>query len=219
MWLAGAAALLLLTALGLNLFVFGVVPGPSAWRHWWGHLSAAGLTRFIRELGGWGVLAAVGLMVLHSFIPFPAELVAIANGMVFGLLWGTVITWVGAMAGAFAAFALARNLGRPFVGVMVSRHNWQPVDRRIARHGAAAVFLSRFVPVVAFNLVNYAAGLTRISWWTFAWTTGLGILPMTVLMVALGDSFDALPWELWLVVVAAAALLWFILRRVLRNWN
>ena len=42
-------------------------------------------------------------MVLHSFIPFPAEFLAIANGMVFGPVLGTVITWSGAMAGALLA--------------------------------------------------------------------------------------------------------------------
>ena len=42
------------------------------------------------------------LMVLHSFVPFPAEFVAMANGMLYGPIWGTVITWSGAMLGAFA---------------------------------------------------------------------------------------------------------------------
>ena len=54
-------------------------------------------------------------MVLHSFVPFPAEVVAMANGMLYGPLWGTLITWVGAMLGAYLAFGLARWLGRPFV--------------------------------------------------------------------------------------------------------
>jgi len=37
--------------------------------------------------------------------------------------------------------------------------------------------------VISFNLINYAAGLTTISWWTFTWATALGILPLTCLMV------------------------------------
>jgi uncharacterized membrane protein YdjX (TVP38/TMEM64 family) len=31
-------------------------------------------------------------MILHSFVPFPAELIAIANGMLFGPVWGTLVT-------------------------------------------------------------------------------------------------------------------------------
>ena len=64
--------------------------------------------------------------------------------------------------------------------------------------------------MIAFNLINYAAGLSRVGWWTFAWTTGLGILPVTVLMAALGEGFDRLPWTLWLLLAAVAVglLLW-----------
>ena len=51
--------------------------------------------------GPWGVAASMGLMVVHSFLPFPAEFLAIANGMVYGPVWGVVITWSGAMLGAF----------------------------------------------------------------------------------------------------------------------
>src|SRR3546814_6042815 len=70
------------------------------------------------------------------------------------------------------------------------------------------VFLARFLPVISFNLVNYAAGLTRISWWTFGWTTGLGILPMTILMAAMGDQAGRMPWHWWLALLAAAVLGW-----------
>jgi uncharacterized membrane protein YdjX (TVP38/TMEM64 family) len=62
----------------------------------------------ILGLGVWGVLLSIALMVLHSFVPFPAEIVALANGMAYGWLWGTVVTWIGAMLGAVVAFALAR---------------------------------------------------------------------------------------------------------------
>lgn len=62
--------------------------------------------------GHWGVLASIGLMVIHSFVPFPAELVALANGMLYGPVWGTVVTWIGAMLGAFLAFGLSRSSSR-----------------------------------------------------------------------------------------------------------
>jgi uncharacterized membrane protein YdjX (TVP38/TMEM64 family) len=71
--------------------------------------------QFMRGAGGWGVAASIGLMVVHSFITFPAEFVAFANGLVYGPVWGSVITWVGAMLGAFAGFGVARWFGRPFV--------------------------------------------------------------------------------------------------------
>lgn len=142
-----------------------------------------------RLLEAWGPLAApisIALMVLHSFVPFPAEMLAIANGMLFGAVWGTVITWIGAMLGAYLAFGLTRVLGQPFAeGVVPARH-WQTVERWSERHGGSALFIARLIPVISFNLINYAAGLTTISWATFTWATGLGILPITLAAVLTG---------------------------------
>ncbi len=169
----------------------------------------------ILSWGSWGIAGSIGLMVLHSFVPFPAEFLALANGMLYGPVWGIAITWTGAMLGAFAAFGLARWLGRPFVARMVARRDWQVLDDWAARQGAGMVLIARFIPVIAFNLINYAAGLTRMSWWTFAWTTGIGILPVTALMVIMGDNIDTLAWQWWLVLLGAALVLWFAVRRKL----
>ncbi len=169
----------------------------------------------ILSWGSWGIAGSIGLMVLHSFVPFPAEFLALANGMLYGPVWGIAITWTGAMLGAFAAFGLARWLGRPFVARMVARRDWQVLDDWAARQGAGMVLIARFIPVIAFNLINYAAGLTRMSWWTFAWTTGIGILPVTALMVIMDDNIDTLAWQWWLVLLAAALVLWFAVRRKL----
>ena len=168
----------------------------------------------ILSMGMWGVLASILLMILHSLIPFPAELLAIANGMIYGPIWGTVITWTGAMCGAYLAFALARALGRPFVELMIAKKNWHSLDERASRRGAHFVFFARFVPVISFNLINYAAGLTKISWWSFTWATGLGILPLTALMVVMGDRIETITWEMWLLFGLGAIVLWVIFRYV-----
>jgi len=170
----------------------------------------------VRSWGAWGVAGSVGLMVLHSFVPFPAEIVAMANGLVYGPVWGTVITWTGAMLGAFLAFGLARWLGRPLVATLVAARHHAAIDRWTERDGTGTLLFSRFVPIISFNLINYAAGLTAVSWWTFAWTTGLGILPITILMVLMGHGLvadEGTAW-LWLALAGLAGwLAWTWLRR------
>ena len=170
----------------------------------------------VQSWGAWGIAASIGLMVVHSFVPFPAEFVAIANGMAYGPVWGTAVTWIGAMCGALIAFALARALGRPFVAQMIVKKDWQSIDQWVEQRGGHLAFFGRFVPVISFNLINYAAGLTRMSWWTFALATGVGILPMTVLMVMMGDNIELMSWQAWASLIASAAILWFFVRRSLR---
>src|SRR3546814_19351746 len=107
-------------------------------------------------------------MVIHSFVPFPAEFVALANGMLYGPFWGTVITWVGAMLGAFLAFGLSRALGRPFVGSMVARRHWQRLDDWTGAHAAQMVFLARFLPVIRSEerrVGTECVSTCRSRWW------------------------------------------------------
>ncbi len=182
-----------------------------AWE-WSFGFTVQALEEAIRSWGAWGVFASIGLMIIHSFVPFPAEFLAIANGMVYGLVWGTVITWTGAMLGAFLAFGLARKFGRPFVERMVTRKDWHIWDNRMAAQGGHLVLISRFIPIIAFNLINYAAGLMRVSWWTFGWATGIGILPMTILMVVVGDNIENLTWQTWGLLLAGGLMLWLVLR-------
>jgi uncharacterized membrane protein YdjX (TVP38/TMEM64 family) len=208
--LALAVTLAIVGGAALGLFLIDQIEG---------EISVRAFEDVIRSWGHWGVLASIGLMVLHSFVPFPAELVALANGMLYGPFWGTVITWVGAMLGAFLAFGLSRACGRPFVEAVVARRHWQRIDDWTGEHAAQMVFLARFLPVISFNLVNYAAGLTRISWWTFGWTTGLGILPVTISMAVLGDQAGKMPWHWWLGLLAAACIGWLAIQRWLHRRN
>jgi uncharacterized membrane protein YdjX (TVP38/TMEM64 family) len=114
---------------------------------WFDGMSAEAFKDLVVSWGVWGVFASILLMVLHSFVPFPAEFVAIANGMCFGPVLGTAITWVGAMLGAVLAFALSRRFGRPLVERIVSRNSWNRLDDWLARYGGDGAFLCRFIPV------------------------------------------------------------------------
>lgn len=198
--------------------VLATVAGGYALFLWLGQVqldySIAAFEELILSWGAWGVAASIGLMIVHSFVPFPAEFIAIANGVVYGPVWGTVITWVGAMIGAALVFWLTRLVGERFVRRVVSEKRRHSIDRWVAREGAGTLFVSRFIPVISFNLINIAAGLTRLRWWTFLWVTGLGILPMTTLMVVMGDRMGSETGPVWLAIFVATAVLWLLYRRL-----
>ncbi len=182
---------------------------------WSNEVSVATIEDAIRSWGAWGVAASAGLMVISAVTPFPAELVALANGMVYGPAWGTAITWASAMLGAYAAFGFCRVLGRPFARRMVGAKHWRKLDEWTERQGGGALFICRFIPLVPFFLLNHAAGLAGMTWWTFTWATGIGILPLTILLVVMGDRIDSLSWEWWVMLVAGGLVFWFaVLRRV-----
>lgn len=156
----------------------------------------------LKSLGMWGPIAVVVLMILHCFVPFPAELLALCAGAVFGLIHGTLLIWVGAMIGAVLSFWLSRVVGQ------AALKRWLPEKQQVTlakwtkSQGTIALLVSRLIPVIAFNLINYAAGLTKVRLWTFMWTTGIGILPITILSVYLGSQMRELSWSAVLVVSA-----------------
>ena len=199
--LAAGAALAVLAALLLwaSLGGLGLEPG-------WLQLSPAQVEEFAASWGMWSAAASMALMVLHSFVPIPAEVIAVANGMMFGPWRGTLVTWSGAMLGAISAFAVARWLGRPAVRRFVAEERRAGIEAWTRRPGS--LLLLRLIPVVSFNLVNFAAGLAGTSWWNFLWTTALGILPLTVVSVVLGSRIFEIAWWVWaaigLAVVAFA---------------
>ena len=167
-----------------------------------GWFDAGQLAEDFGALDAWGPLAMAGSMILHCFVPFPAELLAVAAGAVYGTVMGTAVIWTGAMLGAALSFGLSRWLGRGFVEAVLPARHRAALDEWTADQGAVTLLVSRFIPVIAFNLINYAAGLTRIGWWTFLWTTGIGILPLTILSVMAGSAMRTLSWP-WLLALSA----------------
>jgi uncharacterized membrane protein YdjX (TVP38/TMEM64 family) len=173
-------------------------------------MSTSDVEALVRGWAPWAWLGSITLMVLHSFVPLPAEIIALANGMLFGPWWGVVVTWVGAMLGAVLAYGLARALGRPAVRGLVPARHWARLEAIPVR--AAPLLVIRLMPVISFNLVNYAAGLLGVPWWRFLWTTALGILPIVVTMVVLGRELMAAPWWVWGAFALACLALLGLLR-------
>lgn len=173
-------------------------------------IGGAALVEWIRALGPWwGAAAVILLMIVHCFVPFPAEILALCAGAVFGVIEGAALIWVGAMLGAALSFWLARRLGRDAMERLTPPRHRSVLDRWTGDHGAMTLLIARLIPVIAFNLINYAAGLTRVGWWTFLWTTGLGILPITLLTTWLGAEMRDLSWPLLVAVSAGCvAMIW-----------
>ncbi|GAB3684431.1 TVP38/TMEM64 family protein [Salinisphaera aquimarina] len=165
--------------------------------------STMGLRVLMEQAGLWAPLASVGLMAAHSFLPFPAEIIAVANGIVFGPWIGVVVTWLGAMLGATLSYEVARGLGPAARERFVPSRYRTRLDAFSINIGIAPLLVSRMLPIVSFNLINYAAGLAGVPRLTFLWTTGLGILPLTVLSVVLGSQALELPVYAWILASVA----------------
>ncbi len=147
----------------------------------------AGLRDYILSFGLWAPVASCFLMVLQALVaPVPSFLITFANGLAFGVFWGWLLSLFGHVLAAAVCFALSRTLGRVPVEVLVGKTGLESADRWFARWGMYAVFVGRLVPGIAFDVISYAAGLTRMRFRAFLLATTLGIIPQTFLYSYLG---------------------------------
>lgn len=147
------------------------------------------LREYLRSFGAWAPIVSALLMILQSVLfPLPAFIVTVANGLVFGAFWGTLLSWSSAMAGAAICWGIGKALGRPAVEKMVSKKALGFADRFFERWGNNSVLIARLIPVVSFDVVSYLAGVTSISFLGFFIATGIGQLPATIIYSVLGQN-------------------------------
>ena len=165
---------------------------------------ANALRDYILSFGYWGPVASLLLMVLQALAaPIPSFVITFANGLAYGVFWGTLLSVAGHSLAAGVCFWIARTLGRGPVEVLAGRAGLAAADRWFTRRGGLAVFLARLVPGIGFDAVSYAAGLSGIRFGRFMLATTLGVAPQAALYAYLGQSASQYFWHL---VVANATL-------------
>lgn len=178
------------------------------------------LRQYLRSFGVWAPIVSALIMVLQSVLfPLPAFIVTVTNGLLFGAVWGTLLSWSSAMVGAAVCWAIGRALGRPAVEKLVSKRALAFADRFFERYGNNSVLIARLVPVVSFDVVSYVAGVTSISFLGFMVATGIGQLPATIVYSALGQNLPKIA-NLGLIAfgaVAALLVLGFTLKKAMEK--
>lgn len=150
------------------------------------------LMGIIKALGSLGPVLVIGLMTIAIVMsPLPSAPIALAAGAAYGHLWGTVYVAAGSLSGALVAFGIARYLGRSFIEEKLNTRTGAGIlDRFLKSQNAlmAAVFASRLMPFLSFDIISYAAGLTQLAIWRFAVATVAGIVPASFLLAHFGEE-------------------------------
>jgi uncharacterized membrane protein YdjX (TVP38/TMEM64 family) len=116
----------------------------------------------------------------------PGSILTLAAGAIFGLVWGAIYVFVAATLGASLAFLVSRHLARAAIEKKIAGNaRFAAIDRAVGAQGRKLVFLLRLSPIFPFNLLNYALGLTKVSFTDYA-VASVGMIPGTILYVYYG---------------------------------
>ena len=125
------------------------------------------LHAFVASCGMAGALLFTVFQAVQVVVPIlPGGLGCLAGVLLFGPVWGFVYNYVGICIGSLMAFAVARNCGKPLLGLLFSEKtiqrysHWTEEKGRFARLFALAIFL----PVAPDDFLCYLAGTTEMNW-------------------------------------------------------
>lgn len=175
----------------------------------------------VAALGPWAPLLSIGLLTLQAVIaPLPSTLLIAANGAIFGVWAGALISWTGVLAGALASYWLGRLLGDRALRRWVDERHYRWLDVMRGDRGFVVVLAARLMPLVSMDFIGYVAGVGRMPVGIYLAACAIGQTPAVIAYTLLGDDLLAarlVTWRLALIALAAVALAVFsqwLLRRI-----
>lgn len=141
------------------------------------------LPGFGRVLPGTLWLLTPFLLLLHAAVPFPVTPLILADAAVLGPFWALALVWPGLVASAAVAYLLGRGL-EPLAGPLFDR---LPLPT-LRSPNATTLLLLRLLPWIPLSPVSLWAGMVRVPFRRFLWTTALGILPELLLLLWLPEG-------------------------------
>ncbi|KAL4854310.1 TVP38/TMEM64 family membrane protein [Chlorella vulgaris] len=148
-----------------------------------------GLLVWVQDNKREGSVLFLLVYTLGVVLMFPAMVMAMAAGAVFGMLWGTLLVWLGSTIGQTLAFVVGRYLLRELVVQYLSRQfpKWTAIDKALESEGWKLVTLLRLSPIAPWNVLNYALSVTAVPLAAYVAASSFAILPYLLLFVYFGS--------------------------------
>lgn len=165
-----------------------LVAGWFAYQHAEGTSAAHTAQRLLDAAKGnwWAALAYLAASLIRPLLLFPATLVTVAAGILFGPGVGIAVAVVAANASAMTSYAVGRRFALDTTGSRSTSTVSGWADR-LRRNSFEAVLVMRLL-FLPYDLVNYGCGLLRIRRRPFLAATAIGSFPGTVAFVLIGAS-------------------------------
>ncbi len=142
---------------------------------------------WLEKAGIWAPLVYIITYVVATVFILPSTALNLTGGALFGSFLGTLWTSIAAILAAIVSFTFTRTIGRELVAKKLAG-SLKAMDAELSQGGWMYIFSIRLLPIIPYGLVNFAAGLTSVSFRDYLLGTALGTVPGVLPFVMLGSS-------------------------------
>jgi len=212
--LANRQTVISLSLLLLSLLIYGLVSTQAEVNF----LTPQGLNQVVEESGVWGILTYIAVIALAVVLsPIPGAPLTVTAGAIWGAIPAGIYSVIGGFLGGLVAYFIGHSLGRSAVRALTGKVVYFSKERGEKLLGFL-IFTTRLLPVMSFDLISYAAGLTGMSIKIYAIATLMGMIPSTLLLTYMGEAFTiGLPLGIAMAVVFGVLLV--VLPWGIRRYN
>lgn len=162
-------------------------------------------------VGGIGAaLTGVGLLIADIVLPVPSSLIMFANGALFGIVTGAVLSTIGSVSATLLGFWMGRR-GEPVLARNLAPAERARANRMLERWGALAVIVTRPIPILA-EATAIMAGASSMRLRSMVVAAVVGSAPIGLLYAVAGAT--AARWDAVLLAfglaLLIAAVFWFV---------
>lgn len=142
----------------------------------------------LRGMGWTGIALFVAIYVVAAVALLPGSLFTLAAGFAYGPVGGLLVASPASVLAATVAFLLGRTVLRNWIRTRIQRYpKARALDTAIGTNSFKLILLLRLSPVIPFNILNYALGLSDAKVGRYVVASSVGMLPGTWLYVYLGS--------------------------------
>lgn len=177
-----------------------------------------GTIDYLRSFGIWAIAISMIIDIVINIVGFlPSIFISTANGVVFGIFTGTVVSWLAETIGVIISFFFMRTLFRHKAQKIIEKSKM--LSKLDEYSTLKAMIIARAVPYSPNGLVTALGALSHISYRDYIIGCLIGKLPSVAVEVVVGHDVVMMQdnsMRLTILVIAIAIIyggLWYWNRR------
>ena len=135
----------------------------------------------------------------HILAPVSGSPALFIGATVFGAYKAIFYLYIGGLISSVISFFISRKFGRDLVIKLVGHNNIHKVDEFVKSFGTEVLILSRLFGFAIFDVISYAAGLTKIQFARYFIITAVFSIPSKIVYAYILDQ-DSIPVQVHFII-------------------